>query len=432
MKKYFFIAVAALVASVACSKVQQTETADRPINYVVANYVMQTKTAGSFLSELGLFGIDPENALFKSVAFINADDGDGGHAAPARFYQAATNQIETITYTAKSGDIDATWEPSHTYYWPKSPNSNLDFFSWYDKNETSSTNVANATYATSTYTLAWPSRNIALKDNVMYADPVWGQNNNGNGTYKYDDVKKGVATLFHHALAQIRFQFKQKTMSRVDPKNTDYSTFWVVTVKNVGITANKFVKAGTLSLTTTRTNGWTLPTNSIWTPGTAYWASSDIFKANAVNSTGIELTDTADTFSMDDQMEDEYITILPQAIASDMYLNFDITIETKYGLTEDDDPDDETPKGGAANASRVSIETFHMNAFATGGAIVHESGIQLSNMTTTGLDGYWQMNKKYTYLFTIDPETTTILYDPAVDSWDGDTEVEQEVPNPAA
>ena len=255
----------------------------------------------------------------------------------------------------------------------------------------------------------------------MYADPVWRQKaNNNTPAYGKDGVTQGVPTLFHHALAQVRFQFKQNTLSRVDTKNTSNSTFWVVKVKNITIPASTLKMNGTLSLTAAKNaTAWTPPSNLIWgaAASPAYWATSGIFLANAVNSTGIELTDSPVTFSKTDQMADEYITVLPQEIGNSFLLNFDIEIETKYGATA----------SGASSAAHVSTETIHVKDFASGGAIVKDNGIQLNLLTTIG--SYWQMNKKYTYIFNIDPSTSTILYDPAVADWDTDTNQTQTVPN---
>lgn len=418
MKKLYTILAIAAVAAVGCAKTEVVSSPDVKIGYQVANYSTQTKAdAGGFLKEMEAFSIAAADAMFKSVAFINADNGNGGQEAPARFYAAATDQVETIKYASNQ------WAPAGAdYYWPKSPNSDIDFFSWFDLTETAGTHVANATFSSPTYTLAWTAdRTIALKDNVMYADPVWRQKQNTKpATYHKDGVTEGVPTLFHHALAQVRFQFKQKTMSKVDTKNTSNSTFWVVKVKNITIPANTLKKNGTLSLTAAKdATNWTVPANNIWGAAASaeYWATADIFLANAVSSTGIELTSDAQTFSKTDQMADEYITVLPQQIGNAFLLNFDIEIETKYGTTA----------GGAGSATHVSTETINVKDFANGGAIVNNSGIQLNLMTTIG--SYWQMNKKYTYLFNIDPATTKILYDPAVEDWATDVNQTQEIPN---
>lgn len=418
MKKLNTILVIAAVAAVGCAKTEVVSTPDVKIGYQVASYSTQTKADdGGFLKEMEAFSIAAADAMFKSVAFLNADNGNGGQAAPARYYAAATDQVETIKYASNQ------WAPiGADYYWPKSPNSDLDFFSWFDLTETASTHVANATFSSSTYTLAWTAdRTIALKDNVMYADPVWRQKKNNNTpVYGKDGVTEGVPTLFHHALAQVRFQFKQKTMSAVDSKDDTKSTFWVVKVKNLTITNNQIKKNGTLSLTAAKdAASWTTPANLIWgaAASQAYWSTADLFLANAVNSTGIELTNTADTFSKDDQMADEYITVLPQQIGNDLLLNFDIEIETKFGTTA----------GGASGAAHVSTETIHVKDFEDGGAIVNNSGIQLNLLATIG--SYWQMNKKYTYIFNIDPATTKILYDPAVEDWATDVNQTQEIPN---
>ena len=417
MKKLYTILAIAAVAAVGCSKTELVDTPDVKIGFQVANYATQTKAAddGGFLKEMEAFSIAAADAMFKSVAYINADDGNGGQNAPARFFAAATDQVETIKYSSNQ------WAPvGAEYYWPKSAGSDIDFFSWFDLNETADTHVANATFAGSTYTLEWTAdRTIALKDNVMYADPVWKQKNNSE-TYKYDSVQEGVPTLFHHALAQVRFQFKQKTMSKVNTKDNTYSTFWVVKIKNLKIPADQFKKNGTLSLSAAKNAAnWTVPANNIWGAASspAYWATADIFLADPVGSTGKELTADAVTFSKTDQMANEYITVLPQQLSDSFLLNFDIEIETKYGTTA----------GGAASATHVSTETLRVKDFETAGAIVKDSGVQLNLMSPIGQ--YWQMNKKYTYLFNIDPATSTILYDPAVEDWATDTPATQNVPN---
>ena len=56
MKKLFIIAAAALVASVACSKVDTVATPDQEIGFQVASYLSQTKSGHtghtSFVDEL--------------------------------------------------------------------------------------------------------------------------------------------------------------------------------------------------------------------------------------------------------------------------------------------------------------------------------------------------------------------------------------------
>ena len=414
----FLSAAAAVMVPAACTKIE-VDIPDQKIEFQVASYVTQTKSSSpTFLGELtsAPFSIAEANVMFNSVAFINADQGGGNVAAPARFFGAATtNQIETIKYYP--GSTVSTWEPIHTYYWPKSKYSSLDFFSWFDLNATDDNHVANATYATNTYTLAWSGRTIALKDNVMYADPVWNQHSNtaSTGVYGNNGVQEGVPTLFHHALAQVRFQFKQATMSEADSKAPGKSTFWEVTVKNVAIPSSKLVKTGSLSLTAAKNAAWTTPANMIWTPGSDYWASSDIFLANAANSTGITLTAAEQNFSpASEQMGDGYFTVLPQALGDDFLLNFDITIVTKYGNTD-----------GSDEKTTISTETIRVRDFPAAGAIT-ANGIQLNLMSTIG--SYWQMNKKYTYLFNIDPRTSTILYDPAVENWTTGSST-QNIPN---
>jgi len=122
MKKLYTILAIAAVAAVGCSKTELADTPDVKIGFQVANYATQTKAGEtSFLTELSALGVT-ENQAFKSKAFINADNGAGGH-------NFATFFDESIAW-----DGTATqWAPaSKDYYWPKSPKSNIDFFSWYD------------------------------------------------------------------------------------------------------------------------------------------------------------------------------------------------------------------------------------------------------------------------------------------------------------
>ena len=123
MKKLFIIAAAALVASVACSKVETAETTpDVEIGFQVASYLNQTKAGEtSFVSELNELGIT-SGQYFKSAAYIHAAQSDGTVAAPAAFFVAGDSNVESINF-----DGTKTWKPAHPYYWPKSPKSSISF-----------------------------------------------------------------------------------------------------------------------------------------------------------------------------------------------------------------------------------------------------------------------------------------------------------------
>jgi len=431
MKKFFIIAAAAFVASVACSQVETLDaTPDVEIGFQVASYLSQTKADShgdtSFVDELTEVGA--ASNYFKSVAYIHAAQADGTVAAPAKFFTAGTNGVETINY-----DGSSAWKPAHPYYWPKSPKSSISFFSWYDFEDQVTPTI---TYTTDggDVTLAWSDRTVALKDNVMYADAAYHykQNNNGDQNHKLDGVSEGVPTLFRHALAKVRFTVKQNPM-KVKDGTTDNYTFWEVKLTDVALASGTIKNNGQFALTQTSTTAaktqtaWTKPTNEIWAAPTAAQtyltaklgnATGDIFDTDVAKG-NVKLTDTAVELTGDNFMDDTYFAVMPQAIADGVALTFKYEIKTYYGTQAQYD-------GGTATL--ISTETVNVNDLATAGygAPYIATGIQLNAIT--GAWDKWQMNHRYVYNIIINPQTSQILYDPAVEAWETEDTVDQTVP----
>lgn len=420
MKKYFIIAAAALVALTACTKMDFDETAtpDIKIGYQVANYMSQTKADGSsFLTELSNMGATTN--AFKSSAFIHPNGGTFG-----AFFNP---NPETITWNTTNTE----WEPSKDYYWPKSPNSNIDFFSWYDFD--GSAVAPTLTYDGSTApTLVWSDRTVAYKSDILFADIAWHQTANQERN-KLDGVKSGVPTLFHHALAQVKFQAKIKEGKdkKQDTKNTDKYTFFEVKLSTVAL-ANVH-KNGTLSLTKTyessrTTTPWTLPDNSIWadasTPAMVA-TTTDWFTTDAATGAAVLTTSSYAALNDATYMPDGFIAVRPQAVTNDMKLTFTMSITKWYGTEAQYAADSHS---GCTN---LGTETFPVTDFATNVDDAYTAtGLQLNKIT--GAPAYWAMNKKIIYNVIIDPTTDTILFDPAVVDWETATEHEIEVPKPQA
>ena len=429
MKKLFIaIAALALVASAACTKVNPEEKKSDKVSFKVATYAPQTKADShghtSFLTELAELGIAQADAAFSSKAFVHAANGNGVVAAPAPFFAAGTNGVESVKYNAgATTDAESWWEPVHTYYWPKSANSSLSFFSWYDFS------AANPTLSYTTdggpATLKWENRTVALKDNVMWADAAYHYKSNLNpALHGLDNVKEGVPTLFHHALAKVRFKAGVTIEQKQDSKNADYYTFWKVTLSDVALADNAIKSNGNLELTQTSktSNGvqtWaTVPENStVWAAPTATQAylstldkttvfNTDLAKGDEILSTTADFITTEKTATAG-YMNDNYFTVLPQAIANGVALNFKYTIETKYGKTAD----------GVDAATTVSTETVSVTELAT--APYTAAGIQLNQMKNASNNAItnWEINHCYTYTILINPETNIIKFDPAVDVW---------------
>ena len=239
MKKLYTILAIAAVAAVGCSKTELADTPDVKIGFQVANYATQTKAGEtSFLTELADLGVT-SNQAFKSKAFINADNGAGGHTF-ATFFE------ESIVWNATA----KKWAPeSKDYYWPKSPKSNIDFFSWYVYDVADPT----LTYSGTNATMAWTNVTVPAKADILFADIAFHQvKNTDPATYKaLDGVAEGVPTLFHHGLAQVKFTAKIKDGcdKKEDSKNTGKYTFWEVQLGDLAIAANKVHANGTLTLT---------------------------------------------------------------------------------------------------------------------------------------------------------------------------------------
>lgn len=421
MKKFYYAAVLALVASAACTKTELSDTAtpDVKIGYQVANYMAQTKAGEtSFLTELSGLGVAAADAAFKSSAFLNADNGNGGHNFGA-FYP--TNP-ETISWNATASQ----WEPSRDYYWPKSPNSNIDFFSWYVYGAGIGDPVLTNTAGT-TATMVWENKTIPSKADILFADVAFHQQKNSK-VYKFDGVTEGVPTLFHHGLAQVKFTLKIKDGcdKKADSKNSGKYTFWEVKLSDFAIAANKIHSNGTLTLSVTDpdandTEASITPWSSaVWTNATtpAYVATNTAWFTTDAATGAAALTTTVANAIPNDFMGNGYVAVRPQPIGDDVTLRFKMTIVTKYG----------TAIGSAStvNTEVIDVVAYDGTSYDTND-IYTATGIQLNKIGTNRITE-WAMNHKYVYNIEIDPSTTTILYDPAVEAWAAESSASVEVP----
>lgn len=395
MKKFYTILAIAAVAAVGCSKTELADTPDVKIGFQVANYATQTKAdETSFLTELADLGVT-SNQAFKSKAFINADNGNGGHTF-ASFFEESIKWDGTATQ----------WAPaSKDYYWPKSPKSNIDFFSWYDYENVAPT----LTYDGKDASMVWENKAVAGKSDILFADIAFHQKqNNDTPEYGKDGVTEGVPTLFHHALAQVKFtaKIKDDCYQIEDSKNTGNYHFWEVKLSNVAFAASKVHTNGTLTLTGADPDNndaaasitpWT---SAVWTNADtpAYVTNAWFQTAEALGTTA--LTETAANLIPNTYMGNGYIAVRPQTIGNDVTLGLTMTITHKYGTA-------------IGSASTVSTETINVTAYAPTDPYT-ATGIQLNKI---GSISAWEMNHKYTYNIIIDPTTNIILYDPAVEAW---------------
>ena len=354
MKKYFIFAVAAVVAMAACSKVETDDAPAQKITFQAASYVPQTKAEVSVMSEF---------TSFKCKAFLHA----AGYAETQNMFGTGGETISAYT----SGNVITTtaanvayWAPSHDYYWPKDPTSYVNFVAWYDEKGTAPTTATEES-------LSWTNYTVLTTDNLLFADEAWRYNSNPSATYHKDGtVSEGVPMLFHHALAQLCIK---AAVSKVN----EGSTYWDVTLSNIRLEG--VYDKGDLTLTNSAPSGTSAETKA-WTGS---WApASDATKktvtmATPANSLTATLTEIL-----------AFQKVLPQDVTSDMKLKFDYNISYRYG------------------ANTADKEYAHEKISAT---------IDLS--TISGHIASWEMNKKITYNITINPETTVIRIDPAMEEW---------------
>ncbi|MBQ6198587.1 MAG: hypothetical protein IJK44_05075 [Bacteroidales bacterium] len=415
MKKYFIIAVAAIAAIAACSKVENIDAPAQKVTFQAVPYTTATKAG-----EVSVFG-DFKN--FKSRAFLHAEGVDllgesDNYAVNGTSYQEFFGDNgETISPYNSSDEIIANptkettnvsyWAPSHEYYWPKSSHSFVNFVGWYGQVPSGNSVAASnpdIDYAYTnnkwTATLTWDFSNStvgATGANLLYADMQWRYNDNPNAQYKLNGLAngyKGVPMLFHHALAQINVKAYAKeatdypTISAGTGNVTDNTATWTITLEDIAI--NDIYNAGTLTLT--NADPGTANTKQAWS-----YANGTIGGWEGTGNKGkLEPTDDFTIQKVTSETAESLIAstcVLPQDLTG-ATLTFNLHIVTAY----------------AGNVDHEEIIPISLN---------------LTDMTTSG---QWDVNTKYTYYLQINPSQKTVRFDPAIETdWATGATVDQTI-----
>ena len=375
MKKFYFIAAAAIAVMASCSKVEFTSTPDKTIGYQVASYANQTKAGEtSFLSELEELGITSSQA-FKSKAFIHAAQANGTVAAPVAFYSPA---IETISWDSTNHE----WAPSHVYYWPKGAQSFVNFIGWYGKDGSGNPSDPTITYeydgTASKYkaTLVWNYTSVAgnSASNLLYADMAWRfKANNDSATYGVSGASEGVPMLFHHALAQINVKVYADgtNLTAGSGSVSDANATWTIALENPKITP--VYNTGTLTLT--NVDPGTTATAQAWTGSWAGSGSTGDITASNLNVDKVSKATANTLFNA--------TCVVPQTIGATVKLTFDMRITTTY----------------KTNPTNPNVELI-------------PAEVTLNAMGTTA----WAQNTRYTYYIKIVPSQNEVLFDPALEA----------------
>jgi len=237
MKKYFIIAVAALVASAACTKVDTVDT-KKEVTFEVAKY-LQTKAVSGVKYD--------ENLHFGTYSWFTATDG-------------STNAEFMVN--EEVGLTGGVWKTlNNTFFWPKT--GSIDFISYSPFSASSAPAIDQTSITYTDVTIG--------ADDLMYADKVTCSSNVNEVTDdaasgSSDSNYSGVPTLFHHALAKLSFKINASFLSYTDTTTTPANTTsWEVIVKSAKIKG--ILTEGSLALNWDATNKvWTKPTSLLWTP----------------------------------------------------------------------------------------------------------------------------------------------------------------------
>lgn len=196
MKKFFFLAAAAVAVLASCSKneLDLTSNKEHQINFsTVAAPGTRTPLSGTIYKTT-----DPTFGVFSYVL------ADGKNwAANSADGQVYMDKVE-ISYNS----TDKIWEPASVYYWPLS--GSLTFVGFSPYAEASKVAYAPATKAL-TVTNYVAAATTAAQTDLMWANTQKDLTEN-QAVYTSESetsTLKGVNMVFHHALSQVIFKVKK-------------------------------------------------------------------------------------------------------------------------------------------------------------------------------------------------------------------------------
>ena len=341
--KRFFLAALAIAAIASCTKNEVTPSDPQEITY----QAVVGKATKALVEDTKY----PVGETFGTVAY----KVKGGNSELYIPISAVSNKT-----SATSG---AAWTTVIPYYWPKDE-STLTFYSYspYSVSNVSSTKDG---LTISNYSVA----DKQLVD-LMVADPVTGQTNNGT-----NDGFTGVPTIFEHKLAQV-VAINFQTVAGSPATVKDYAN-------GHDGTAGKEYVAGDKVYTVTDVTFLTIPEEGTYTNATTEgWETTgsttptiEWIKDNAVPFTNGSYETSRTT--------NGYLLVIPQTfIPANQQLKINYTVKTYTGVA----------------GSLWATETI-------------EETVDLKDLHTS-----WDMNKKYTY--TISIGLNQIYWAPSVAVWD--------------
>ncbi|MCR5276483.1 MAG: fimbrillin family protein [Bacteroidales bacterium] len=364
MKKYFIIAIAALVASAACTKTEvSTLTPNQAISFQVANYVGRTRASES------LFQMD---STFKTSSW---------------FHENATAAAQAFmdNETVKWQSTNSTWGTDRAYFWPKT--GWINFFSWTGYPQPTSVTEGNVTYTNAV---------IATDSNPMVASAAYHYSKNEN-VYAGDDYKyngtdvEGVPTLFHHLVSQVNVIVK---FDASDISDTNYKWDLVIEADTLN-----YANAGSLAINfvdpAAKGQNWPFTSPAInWTrsasPNVDLVGTDNLAAANKQTTTAGQVSAGKNLFTA--------ISVLPQNLTATTGSAAKFSI--KYTLT----------------SYYNNVQHIKETVVLGGNDAIALTNFKYDNSGTPATLDAWNTNYRYTYILTIKPNKT-VTFDPVVEQW---------------
>lgn len=369
MKKFFFIAVAA-VAMAACAKTE-VNTPDALIAFKPFNQV-NTKVSGT---------VFPTTETFGTYAWTAGTAGE--------YF------IENKEVSFNNG----VWSTATPYYWPKG--QSVDFFSYYPYNTAGA--VPQVTKTQLTYTgIDFSTTQV----DIMYADKAVGYTDNADQVEDGQNAYEGVPTIFRHAASKVKVNVILGENEKTEADGT--VTKWDVKLKSVILSGLYYKGDCVLTLSDNTALGlvaWTKPQdtdgNYVWTANTTLTNDTtnslytDVQIHNLVKNEGVTVIGTA---LGNNQYDGVYM--LPQTlVAGQQKINFVFDVVTYR----------------KAPGATDFVEALTQNDVALSTNLLIDTGTPATSVFA------WQMNQSIVYNITIGPAGKQITFDPAIDNWENKT-----------
>ena len=400
MKKCFIIAIAALAAVSACTKVDpvNTVTKDTAISFSVINHLHQTRATEGLTY--------PTTVPFGTFAWWTACEWDQ-ETAPQEF---VFMNNEEIKYKQLEASGPYVWAPASAYYWTKSGKLTFASYSPYVKEINDETKAAKGFSAIPAHdpALGFQFVDYTIVDNtnvdLMYANLAKDctQDTNTDGTAVTDSSNpeggfKGVPTIFNHALCQVAFAFRA-----IGNKNPNVEDIKII-IKEVKI-AN-IDKKGTF-------------TQNPATNGAARWASTHA-TGNYTNYSYLTPEGNPQTNAVELSFIDLGVT--PTAVsATDNYTGIGdarILLPQTLAVTTDTNNAPVDPTPNTVTDQKLIVDYTIKTKYASSTEWATEEVTSVARLKTSNMVA-WADNQNILYRISIYPNAAVpVTFDPAVVSW---------------